>query len=119
MAYESKTYNYNDVLSKTIEYFKGNQEAAKLWVSKYALKNSLGDIYDKSPADMHRRISRELSRIEQKYPDPISEKEIFKLLDHFKYLIPSPRLMNEIGHRFRSYPLAETIVIGCEGHSEP
>jgi ribonucleoside-diphosphate reductase alpha chain len=118
MAYESKTYNYNDVLSKTIEYFKGNQEAAKLWVSKYALKNSLGDIYDKSPADMHRRISRELSRIEQKYPDPISEKEIFKLLDHFKYLIPSPRLMNEIGHRFRSYPLAETIVIGCEGHSD-
>src|ERR1051325_6748909 len=81
-------YTYNQVLSKAIEYFKGDELAANVWINKYALKDSKGNIYELTPDDMHRRLAREFARIEEKYPNPLRESTIYELLKDFKYIVP-------------------------------
>ncbi|MDE5801235.1 MAG: ribonucleoside-diphosphate reductase, adenosylcobalamin-dependent, partial [Paramuribaculum sp.] len=84
---EKPTYTYDEAYQATLKYFDGDELAARVWVSKYALKDSFGHIYEQTPADMHHRIASELHRIEQKYPNPLSYDEIYGLLDHFRYVV--------------------------------
>ena len=79
-----RTYSYDEAFQASLEYFDGDELAARVWVNKYAMKDSFGDIYEKSPVDMHWRLANEIARIEQKYPNPISAQELFDLMDHFK-----------------------------------
>src|SRR5690554_7952972 len=87
------TYTQEDAVQASIEYFKGDDLAAQVWVNKYALKDSDGNIYEKTPDDMHRRIAREISRIEQRYANPMSEEKVYEVIRNFKYIVPqgSPR----------------------------
>ncbi len=104
--------NYNDAIAASREYFAGDDLAATVWVSKYALKDSFGNIYESSPVDMHNRIASELARIEQKYPNPLSKEQIFDLLDHFKYIIPQGGPMTGVGNNFQVASLSNCFVIG-------
>ncbi len=108
--------NYNDAIAASKEYFAGDDLAATVWVSKYALKDSFGHIYETSPIDMHNRIAAEIARIEQKYPNPLSQSEIFELLDHFKYVIPQGGPMTGVGNTFQVASLSNCFVIG---HKNP
>ncbi|MBR5133595.1 MAG: adenosylcobalamin-dependent ribonucleoside-diphosphate reductase [Alistipes sp.] len=110
------TVAYEDAVAASKEYFKGDDLAAQVWVSKYALKDSFGNIYEKSPEDMHNRIARELARIENNYPNPLSETEIFNLLDHFRYVIPQGGPMTGIGNNLQVASLSNCFVIG---HKNP
>ncbi|MFI3302929.1 MAG: adenosylcobalamin-dependent ribonucleoside-diphosphate reductase [Rikenellaceae bacterium] len=121
MANDTKTpkkqeVNYNDAIAKSREYFGGDDLAATVWVSKYALKDSFGHIYETSPVDMHNRISAEIARIEQNYPNPLSQQEIFDLLDHFRYVIPQGGPMTGVGNTFQVASLSNCFVIG---HKNP
>ena len=107
-----RALSYEEVLASTIEYFGGDELAANVWINKYALKDSHGNIYDRTPADMHRRIAKELARIEQKYPNPYSEDEIFEALDHFRYIIPQGGPMAGIGNPYQIVSLSNCFVIG-------
>ena len=80
--------SYNEAVEASKKYFDGDDLAATVWVSKYALKDSYGHIYEKSPREMHERIAAEIERIEKKYPNPMNRQEVFELLDHFRYIIP-------------------------------
>lgn len=102
----------------TQEYFGGDEMAAKVWVSKYALKNSEGKIYERTPVDMHRRLARELARIEAKYPNPLDEDTIFALLDEFRYLVPQGGPMTGIGNDFQIASLSNCFVVGNEGEGD-
>ncbi len=104
--------SYNDALQASRLYFEGDDLAATVWVSKYALKDSYGKIYELSPADMHNRIASELSRIESRYPNPLSHEELFGLLDHFRYVIPQGGPMTGIGNNFQVASLSNCFVIG-------
>lgn len=107
-----KEYKYSDAMQKAKEYFNGDELAATVWLSKYALKDSFGRIFENSPEQMHRRLSRELARIEAAYPEPLGEDEIFALLDRFKYLIPQGGPMTGIGNNFQIASLSNCFVIG-------
>ena len=96
-----KTVAYADAVEATKEYFGGDELAATVWVSKYALKDSFGNIYELSPVQMHERLAAELERIENKYKNPLDRKEIFNLLDHFRYIIPQGGPMTGIGNNFQ------------------
>lgn len=85
---EKKTYTYDEAFKASLDYFDGDELAAKVWVNKYAMKDSFGNIYEHTPADMHWRIANEIARIEQRYKNPMTADEIFRLLDHFRYIIP-------------------------------
>ena len=111
-----KPVSYADAVAETKEYFDGDELAATVWVSKYALKDSFGNIYETSPEQMHHRLAAELARIENKYPFPLDEQEIFKLLDHFRYLIPQGGPMTGIGNDFQVASLSNCFVIG---HKKP
>ena len=89
-----------------------------MWVDKYAMKDSDGHLYELTPADMHRRLAAEISRIEQKYPNPMSEDEIFSLLDHFRYIIPAGSPMAGIGNHFQTVSLSNCFVIGLKGAAD-
>ncbi len=89
MEHQATIYSYDEAFKTSLEYFAGDELAARVWVNKYAMKDSFGNIYEKSPADMHHRIASELARIERKYPNPVPEEEIFGLIDHFRYIIPA------------------------------
>ena len=104
--------NYNDAVSESKKYFDGDDLAATVWVSKYALKDSFGNIYEKSPREMHERIASEIERIEQKYPNPLPKEEVFALLDHFRYVIPQGGPMTGIGNNFQVASLSNCFVIG-------
>ena len=95
---DKKTYTYDEAHEATLKYFDGDELAARVWVSKYALKDSFGNIYEQTPTDMHRRLAREIARIEAKYQNPMSEQEIFDLLDHFRYIVPQGSPMTGIGN---------------------
>lgn len=110
-------YNREEVLKKSIKYFKNDELAANVWVNKYALKDSDGNIYESSPEDMHNRIADELYRIECKYPNPISREEIFETLDKFKYIVPQGSPMSGIGNNFQIVSLSNCFVIGNEADS--
>ena len=104
--------SYGDAIAASKEYFGGDELAATVWVSKYALKDSFGHIYEKTPVDMHNRIAAELERIEGKYPNPMSREEIFSLLDHFRYIIPQGGPMTGIGNNLQVASLSNCFVIG-------
>ena len=104
--------DYNDAVAESKKYFEGDDLAATVWVTKYALKDSFGNIYEKSPAEMHRRIAAEIERIERKYPNPMSHDEVFALLDHFRYVIPQGGPMTGIGNHFQVASLSNCFVIG-------
>ncbi len=115
---KKKTYTFDEAYQASLEYFKGDELAAKVWVSKYALKDSHGDIYEKSPEDMHRRLAKEVVRIEKKYSNPLSEKELFDLFDRFKYIIPQGSPMTGIGNDFQVASLSNCFVIGMDGNAD-
>ncbi len=112
-----KTYTYQEALKASTEYFKGDELAANVWVNKYALKDSKGNIYESSPDDMHRRIAAELARIERKYPNPASENELYNLLKDFKYIIPQGGPMSGIGNNLQASSLSNCFVIGNDADS--
>lgn len=111
-------FTYEDAYQSTLDYFEGDDLAAKVWVSKYALKDSDGNIYEKTPDDMHRRIASEVARIEAKYENPLSEKEVFDLIKNFKYIIPQGSPMTGIGNNFQIASLSNCFVIGSGTDSD-
>ena len=113
-----KTYTYDEAYKASLEYFKGDELAARVWVNKYALKDSFGHIFECSPVDMHRRIASELARVERKYPNPLSEDEIFHLLDHFRYVVPAGSPMTGIGNDFQVASLSNCFVVGIDGNAD-
>ncbi|WP_308232379.1 adenosylcobalamin-dependent ribonucleoside-diphosphate reductase [Prevotella sp.] len=113
-----KTYTYDEAYKAALEYFAGDELAARVWVSKYAMKDSFGNIYEQSPEDMHWRLAREIARIENKYPNPMSEREVFDLLDHFRYIIPAGSPMTGIGNDHQIASLSNCFVIGIEGDGD-
>ena len=113
-----KIYTYEEAYATALSYFGGDELAARVWVSKYAMKDSFGNIYEKSPEDMHWRIAREIARIENKYPNPLSEKDIFELLDHFRYIIPAGSPMTGIGNGHQIASLSNCFVIGLDGDAD-
>jgi len=115
----SKTiFTLEDVKRQSLEYFNGDELAAHIWINKYALKDAEGNIYENSPVAMHHRLARELSRIENKYPNPISEDKIFSLLDHFRYIIPAGSPMMGIGNDFQLASLSNCFVVGISGDAD-
>lgn len=115
---ERKKYTFDEAYAASVKYFDGDELAAKVWVSKYALKDSEGNIYEQTPADMHRRLAREISRIESHYPNPMSEEEVYGLLDKFKYVVPQGSPMAGIGNYFQTGSLSNCFVIGLDGHPD-
>ena len=115
---EKKTYTYDEAYSASLEYFKGDELAARVWVNKYAVKDSFGAIYEQTPVDMHWRIANEIARIEAKYQNPMSAEEIFGLLDHFKYIVPQGSPMTGIGNDFQIASLSNCFVIGLDGNAD-
>lgn len=115
---ERQTYTYDEAFRASLEYFDGDELAARVWVNKYALKDSFGNIYEQSPHDMHHRIAAEIARIEQKYPNPLTEDEVFSLLDHFRYLVPAGSPMTGIGNDFQIASLSNCFVIGIDGNAD-
>ncbi|MCD8292994.1 MAG: adenosylcobalamin-dependent ribonucleoside-diphosphate reductase [Prevotellaceae bacterium] len=115
---EKKTYSYKEAYEGALEYFQGDELAARVWVNKYAVKDSFGNIYEQSPTDMHWRIAGELARIEAKYANPMSARELFDLLDHFKYIVPQGSPMTGIGNDYQIASLSNCFVIGVEGEAD-
>ena len=115
---KKQTYTYEEAFKASLEYFNGDELAARVWVNKYAVKDSFGAIYEKSPLDMHWRIANEIARIESKYENPMSAQEIFDLLDHFKYIVPQGSPMTGIGNDFQIASLSNCFVIGIDGKAD-
>lgn len=115
---EKKTYSYDEAYDASLEYFKGDELAARVWVNKYAVKDSFGNIYEKSPEDMHWRIASEVARVEAKYPNALSSQELFDLLDHFKYIVPQGSPMTGIGNDYQIASLSNCFVIGLDGSAD-
>ena len=115
---KQKTYSFDEAYQATLEYFGGDELAAKVWVTKYALKDSYGNIYEQTPRDMHQRIARELVRIEQNYPNPLSESELMDLMDHFRYIVPQGSPMTGIGNNYQIASLSNCFVIGLDGEPD-
>lgn len=115
---EKKIYTYQDALEKSKAYFKGDELAANVFINKYALKDSEGNIYEASPDQMHHRIAREIARIEKIYPNPLSEEEIYEVLKDFRYIIPQGGPMAGIGNNFQIVSLSNCFVIGNTGPSD-
>ena len=113
-----KTYSYEEAFNASLAYFNGDELAARVWVNKYAMKDSFGNIYECSPSDMHWRIANEIARIERKYENPMSAEEIFNLLDHFKYIVPAGSPMTGIGNNFQVASLSNCFVIGLDGDAD-
>ena len=111
-------YTFDEAYKATVDYFGGDELAAKVWVNKYALKDAFGNIYELSPVDMHRRLAREVARIENKYPNPLSEDELFDLFDHFKYIVPQGSPMTGIGNNYQIASLSNCFVVGLDGDAD-
>ena len=114
----NKTYSFEEAYEASLKYFNGDELAARVWVNKYAMKDSFGNIFEKSPEDMHWRIAREIERIEKKYPNPMTAQEVFGLLDHFRYIIPAGSPMTGIGNTHQVASLSNCFVIGLEGDAD-
>ena len=116
---ESKqTFTYEEAYQASLQYFDGDELAARVWVNKYAMKDSFGTIFECSPKDMHWRIANEIAHIEQKYPNPLSKEQIFELLDHFRYIIPAGSPMTGIGNHHQVASLSNCFVIGLDGDAD-
>ena len=108
------TYSYDEAYEASLDYFKGDQLAARVWVTKYALKDSFGHIYEKTPDDMHHRIARAIAEVEATYPKPLSEDEIYEVLKDFRYIVPQGSPMAGIGNDFQVGSLSNCFVIGLD-----
>ena len=115
---EPKTYNYQQAYEASLKYFDGDELAARVWATKYALKDSFGNLYELTPDDMHRRIAREIARIENKYPNPMSEDRLFDLMSHFRYIVPQGSPMAGIGNNFQVGSLSNCFVVGLDGEPD-
>ncbi|MBQ2978943.1 MAG: adenosylcobalamin-dependent ribonucleoside-diphosphate reductase [Bacteroidaceae bacterium] len=115
---EQKIYTYEEAFAASLEYFNGDELAARVWVNKYALKDSFGNIYEKTPDDMHWRIANEIARIEQKYTNPMSAQELFDLMAHFRYIVPQGSPMTGIGNNFQIGSLSNCFVVGLTGEPD-
>ena len=113
-----RTFTYDEAFEASLKYFNGDELAARVWVNKYAMKDSFGNIYEQSPADMHWRIANEVARIEQKYANPMSAQEVFDLIDKFRYIIPAGSPMTGIGNNYQIASLSNCFVIGLEGDAD-
>ncbi|MFP4018653.1 MAG: adenosylcobalamin-dependent ribonucleoside-diphosphate reductase, partial [Bacteroidales bacterium] len=113
-----KTYTYDEAFKSSLEYFKGDELAARVWTNKYALKDSYGNLFEKNPDDMHRRLAKEIARIENKYPNPLGEEEIYHLLKDFRYIVPQGGPMAGIGNDYQIASLSNCFVIGNKGPSD-
>lgn len=113
-----KTYSFEEAFEATLKYFDGDQLAARVWVNKYAMKDSFGNIFEKTPVDMHWRIANEIARIEKKYPNPMTAQEVFDLLDHFRYIVPAGSPMTGIGNNHQVASLSNCFVIGLDGNAD-
>lgn len=113
-----KTYSYQEAEKASLEYFEGDELAARVWITKYALKDSEGNLYEKSPAQMIQRIAKEIARIEQKYPNPLSENELIDLLEGFRYIVPQGSPMTGIGNYLQIASLSNCFVVGIDGNSD-
>lgn len=118
MGAETETYTFDESYAASLDYFTGDELAAKVWVNKYALKDAYGNIYEQSPADMHRRLAREIARVERKYPNPLTEDQLFELFDHFRYIVPQGSPMTGIGNDHQIASLSNCFVIGVEGNAD-
>lgn len=112
------TYTFDEANNASLEYFNGDSLAARVWTSKYALRDSEGHIFEKTPADMHHRIAAELARIENKYPNPLSHDELFELLDGFRYIVPQGSPMTGIGNTYQTVSLSNCFVIGLDNEPD-
>ncbi len=115
---EPKTYNYQQAYEASLKYFDGDELAARVWATKYALKDSFGHLYELTPDDMHHRIAREIARIEKKYPNPLSEDRLFELMSHFRYIVPQGSPMAGIGNNFQVGSLSNCFVVGLDGEPD-
>ena len=115
---EKQIYSYDEAFEESLRYFQGDELAARVWVNKYAVKDSFGNIYEKSPEDMHWRIANEVARIEAKYPNALTAKELYDLLDHFKYIVPQGSPMTGIGNDYQVASLSNCFVIGVDGAAD-
>nr|QRW39397.1 ribonucleoside-diphosphate reductase [bacterium] len=115
---EKKIYSYDEAYEESLRYFQGDELAARVWVNKYAVKDSFGNIYEKSPEDMHWRIANEVARIEAKYPNALTSEELFDLLNHFKYIVPQGSPMTGIGNNYQVASLSNCFVIGVDGEAD-
>jgi ribonucleoside-diphosphate reductase alpha chain len=111
-------YSYEEAIKGAREYFRGDDLAAKVWASKYALKDSYGNLYERSPDDMHRRLASEICRIEKKYPNPVTEESVYQAFKDFKYIIPQGGPMTGIGNDYQIASLSNCFVIGNKGDSD-
>lgn len=112
---ENQKFSYEEAYQATLKYFDGDELAARVWANKYALKDSFGNYYELTPDDMHRRLAREIARIEQKYQNPMSEDRVFDLIKNFKYIVPQGSPMSGIGNDFQVGSLSNCFVIGLDG----
>lgn len=115
---EKKTYTLQEAQEESLKYFKGDELASKVWINKYAVKDSYGNIYEKTPDDLHHRMAKEINRIEKKYPNPLSESELFELFRDFKYIIPQGGPMTGIGNEYQVASLSNCFVIGIDGKAD-
>ena len=115
---EKQIYSYDEAYEESLRYFQGEELAARVWVNKYAVKDSFGNIYEKSPEDMHWRIANEVARVESKYPNALTAKELYDLLDHFKYIVPQGSPMTGIGNDYQVASLSNCFVIGVDGAAD-
>ena len=115
---KNKTYTFDEAFRASMEYFGGDELAARVWANKYALKDSYGNIFEQTPTDMHWRIAREVVRIENHYPNPLTEQQVFELLDHFRYIVPAGSPMTGIGNDHQVASLSNCFVIGLDGDAD-
>ena len=115
---ERQTYTYDEAFEASLQYFKGDELAARVWVNKYAVKDSFGNIFEKSPEDMHWRIANEVARIEAKYKNGLNAQQLYELLEHFKYIVPQGSPMTGIGNDFQVASLSNCFVIGIDGAAD-
>ena len=115
---DRKTYTFDEAFKASLDYFTGDELGAKVWVNKYALKDAFGNIYEESPNDMHHRLASEIARVEKKYPNPLSEQELFDLFDHFRYIVPQGSPMTGIGNDYQIASLSNCFVIGLDGQAD-
>ena len=115
---EKKSYTFEEAQQASLDYFGGDELAARVWVTKYALKDSYGNIFEKTPDDMHHRIAAEIARIENKYANPMSHDEIFSLMEHFRYIVPQGSPMSGIGNNYQVGSLSNCFVIGLDGEPD-
>lgn len=113
-----KIYAQEEAVKASLDYFKGDDLAARVWVNKYALKDSFGNIFERTPDDMHRRLAKEIARIEERYPNPLTEKEIFNVLKDFRHIVPQGGPMTGIGNDYQVASLSNCFVVGNDGNSD-